>query len=202
MGGRHRRGRRCARAPPADRRRRPQHASRLLHDGRIAYLSDLRRLAAVGVADARATGPAAHRSWPAWKLRDPQWAADGSRVPVGRGPMAARTLAWVDVATRRVTDRCRDDGMRQPRLSPDGGELGVSRDRPRRRDERVDSAAWRPAVQLAADTQAVSYPEWSPMARRSRWNQARRSDAIGVVARDGRTITQLTVERGQSWPHS
>ena len=49
----------------------------------------------------------------------------------------------------------------------------------------------------------MSYPEWSPDGL-SLAVEIKRGDqtVIGVVARDGGPVTQLTVERGQSWPHS
>ena len=53
LGGGCRSGRRGARTAPVDRRRRAQHGSRLLVRRTHRVLSDVRRLAAVGVADAR-----------------------------------------------------------------------------------------------------------------------------------------------------
>ena len=60
-----------------------------------------------------------------------------------------------------------------------------------------------PRVRITSDPEAVSYPEWSPDGL-SLAVEIKRGDQtfIGVVAREGGPVTQLTFERGQSWPHS
>ncbi len=135
---------------------------------------------------------------------DPQWAPDASRVLVGRGPMTARSLAWVDAATRRVTPIAVDvEGMREPRISPDGRELAFHMIAPdgvmNVWTQRLDG----PRVRITSDPEAVSYPDWSPDGL-SLAVEIKRGDQtfIGVVAREGGPVTQLTFERGQSWPHS
>ena len=118
--------------------------------------------------------------------------------------MTARSLAWVDAATRRVTpiDLAVDD-MRHPRISPDGRELAFHVIAPdgvmNVWTQRLDG----PRVRITSDPEAVSYPEWSPDGL-SLAVEIKRGDQtfIGVVAREGGPVTQLTFERGQSWPHS
>ena len=135
---------------------------------------------------------------------NPQWDPDGSRVLVSRGPMSNRSLAWVDIATRRVTpiDVPFID-MQHPRLSPDGRELAFHVIAPdgvmNVWTQRLDG----PRVRITTDPEAMSYPVWSPDGM-SLAVEIKRGDQtfIGVVARDGGPVTQLTEERGQSWPNS
>jgi Tol biopolymer transport system component len=173
------------------------------HDGRIAYFQT-----SVGSppsvwlmredGTARAPLVAGMEAW------DPQWDSDSSRVLVSRGPMAARSLAWVDAATRRVTpiDLAVGD-MRQPRISPDGRELAfhvIASDGVMNVwTQRLDG----PRVRITSDPEAVSYPAWSPDGL-SLAVEVKRGDQtfIGVLAREGGPVTQLTFGRGQSWPHS
>ena len=173
------------------------------NDGRVAYLQ-----AFVGSppsvwlmrddGTARAPLVAGLEAW------NPQWDSDDSRVLVVRPPMTARTLAWVDAATRRVTpiDLAVGD-MQHARLSPDGRELAFHVIAPdgvmNVWTQRLDG----PRVQVTADPEAISYPVWSPDGL-SLAVEIKRGDqtVIGVVARDGGPVTHLTADRGRSWPHS
>lgn len=173
------------------------------NDGRVAYFQ-----AFVGSppsvwlmrddGTARAPLVAGLEAW------NPQWDSDDSRVLVVRAPMTARTLAWVDAATRRVTPLdLAVGGMQHARLSPDGRELAFHVIAPdgvmNVWTQRLDG----PRVQVTADPEAISYPVWSPDGL-TLAVEIKRGDQtfIGVVARDGGPVTQLTFDRGQCWPHS
>src|SRR6185503_12404861 len=56
---------------------------------------------------------------------DPQWDPAGKRILVVRGEAgsAGRELAWVDLASLRLTSIAPVNGMQSPRLSPDGTSL-------------------------------------------------------------------------------
>jgi Tol biopolymer transport system component len=140
---------------------------------------------------------------------DAQWNSDGSRVLVSTGaPSGAWSVQWVDVDTRRMTPTALPAF-----LTPEVGALRLSRDS---RDvafhiiesngamnvwtRHVDGTGGR---RLTADAEAVSYPAWSPDGR-SLAVEIKRGEHthIGVIARDGGPVEQLTNEGGQSWPYS
>jgi Tol biopolymer transport system component/DNA-binding winged helix-turn-helix (wHTH) protein len=134
---------------------------------------------------------------------NPQWDPSAKRVLIVGGP-AGDGFGWVDMDTRRTTKiPLKFADMRHPRLSPDGRELafhviertGVMNVW----TQPLDGAR----VRVTADPEAISYPIWSPDGR-SLAIEIKRGDQthIGVVARGGGAVEQLTAERGQSWPHS
>jgi Tol biopolymer transport system component/DNA-binding winged helix-turn-helix (wHTH) protein len=139
----------------------------------------------------------------------PQWNSDGSRVLVRTfGPSGAESLQWVDVDTRRATPTSLS-ALRPAEV----GDLSLSRDS---RDvafhviesngamnvwtRHLDGTGER---RLTSDTEAVSYPVWSPDGR-SLAVEIKRGEHthIGVIARDGGPVERLTNESGQSWPFS
>ena len=184
-----------------------QHASRLLRRRAHRLLSDVRRLAAVGVADARRRDRRARRSSPGTgSLAIRNGRRTRSRVLVGRGPMTARATwpGWTSrrAASRRSPSLWRACGSRASRrtgaswrftsIAPDG-VMNVW-------TQRLDG----PRVRRSrADPEAVSYPDWSPDGL-SLAVEIKRGDQthIGVVARDGGPVDAADAERGQSWPHS
>jgi Tol biopolymer transport system component/DNA-binding winged helix-turn-helix (wHTH) protein len=136
---------------------------------------------------------------------NPHWDADGKRLLVVRhDPVRELDLAWVDLASRRLTPSgllVKDMGT--PRLSPDGKALAfhhIEKDGVMNVwTSRFDGTR----VRVATDPEAVSYPAWSPDGR-SLAVEIKRGDStqIGVVASAGGPVEILTGERGQSWPHS
>jgi Tol biopolymer transport system component/DNA-binding winged helix-turn-helix (wHTH) protein len=136
---------------------------------------------------------------------NPHWDADGKRVLVVRHDSAREMdLAWVDLASRRLTPSgliVKDMGT--PRLSPDGKALAfhhIEKDGVMNVwTTRFDGTR----VRVATDPEAVSYPAWAPDGR-SLAVEVKRGDStqIGVVASAGGPVELLTSERGQSWPHS
>lgn len=172
-------------------------------DGRIAYMQTaIGSLSSVWVMrdDGSERAPLV-----AAGAGNPHWDADGTRVLVMRqDPASQLDLAWVDLASRRVTPSgllVKDMGT--PRLSPDGKAIAfhhIEKDGVMNVwTSRFDGAR----VRVATDPEAVSYPAWSPDGR-SLAVEIKRGDStqIGVVASAGGPVEPLTSERGQSWPHS
>jgi Tol biopolymer transport system component/DNA-binding winged helix-turn-helix (wHTH) protein len=135
------------------------------------------------------------------------WSGDNRRVLVlcNSGNLEP-TLWWIDVATRRTSPlHVSGDGVRGPHVSPDGRELAFWVLEPNGAmnvwTQAIDGSGSRRRV--TADAEAVTYPSWSPDGR---WLavEIKRGEQthIGVVAKDGGPIEQITNERGQSWPHS
>jgi Tol biopolymer transport system component/DNA-binding winged helix-turn-helix (wHTH) protein len=136
----------------------------------------------------------------------PQWSPDEKRllVTVGTGDRKP-SLAWLDVATRQLTPVALSlEGVLSPHLSPDGRELAFHVI-----DEGGVINVWRqsldggPRRQVTFDTEAMSYPTWSPDGQ-SLVVEIKRGDNthIGIVPKDGGTLEPLVTERGQSWPFS
>ena len=136
---------------------------------------------------------------------NPHWDADGKRLLIVRHD-ASRDLelAWVDLASRRLTSSgLTVKDMATPRLSPDGKALAFHHIQ---KDGVISVWTSRfdgTRVKVATDPEAVSYPAWSPDGR-SLAVEIKRGDStqIGVVASSGGAVELLTSERGQSWPHS
>jgi len=173
-------------------------------DGRVAYLVN-----AVGSLPAvwmmRDDGSDRRPVVPDGGATDPQWDPAGKRILVVRGEAgsAGRELAWVDLASLRLTSIAPVNGMQSPRLSPDGTSLAFfSVDQDGRLSVSVSSfdGARR---RIATDPEAVSYPAWS---RDGAWLavEVKRGDStqVGVVSAAGGPVVLLTSGRGQSFPHT
>lgn len=135
----------------------------------------------------------------------PHWDVDGKRVLVVRDTTpGAADLAWVDVASRRVTPSgLIMKQMGAPQLSPDGKALAFHL-------IEMDGvmSVWTgrfdgTRTKVATDPEAVSYPAWSPDGQ-SLAVEIKRGDSthIGVVRSAGGAVEFLTNDAGQSWPHS
>jgi Tol biopolymer transport system component len=172
-------------------------------DGRIAYMQTaIGSLPSVWMMRDDGT---ARETVVATGAGNPHWNADGTRLLVVRHDAGREMdLAWVDLASRRLTPSgliVRDMGT--PRLSPDGNALAfhhIERDGVMNVwTSRFDGTR----VRVATDPEAVSYPAWSPDGR-SLAVEVKRGDStqIGVVASAGGPVELLTGGRGQSWPHS
>jgi Tol biopolymer transport system component len=135
----------------------------------------------------------------------PEWDRDDSRVlvvrPTGDGKAE---FSWVDVASRRMTSAGLQVGdIRNARLSPDSQRIAFHRMEP---DGTL--SVWTGGFdgsrqRVASDRESVSYPVWS---RDGKWlaMEMKRGDQtqLGVVSSAGGPVTQITTDRGQSWPHS
>jgi Tol biopolymer transport system component/DNA-binding winged helix-turn-helix (wHTH) protein len=138
-----------------------------------------------------------------------QWNSDGSRMLVRTlSASGIGSMQWVDVDTRQVTPASLSafpvrevGGLKLSRDSRDvafhiiesNGAMNVW-------TRHLDGTGER---RLTSDTEAVSYPVWSPDGR-SLAVEIKRGEHtyIGVIGRDGGPVEQLTNEGGQSWPYS
>ena len=135
---------------------------------------------------------------------DPQWDPSAKRILVVRGAGGtARELAWVDLASLRLTPIAPLNGMQSPRLSPDGKSLAFFSVEP---DGRLSVGVWAfdgPRRRIATDPEAVSYPAWSPDGA---WLgvEVKRGETtqVGVVPAAGGPVVLLTSGRGQSFLHT
>ena len=173
-------------------------------DGRLAYLQvPVGTLPSTWIMRDDGTGRAPLQA--GTESFHPQWDVDGTRVLIARNLSGGQAeFAWVDVASRRMTSAglARTD-MRSSRLSPDGRELAFHRI-----EADGKTSVWVGGFDgarrlVATDPEAVSYPAWSPDGQ---WIavEIKRGEMthVGVVARAGGAVQQLTSARGQSWPHS
>jgi Tol biopolymer transport system component/DNA-binding winged helix-turn-helix (wHTH) protein len=172
-------------------------------DGRIVYTQMAVGLA-ISVLVSRDDGSAQAPLIAGTDAWNPQWDPSMKRILIIGGPSGQGRFGWVDVDTRRTTPLPLKIGdMRHPRLSPDGRELAFHVIEP----NGVMNVWTQPLdglrVKVTADTEAVSYPAWSPDGR-SLAVEIKRGDQtnLGVVSRTGGPVEQLTFGRGQSWPHS
>jgi Tol biopolymer transport system component/DNA-binding winged helix-turn-helix (wHTH) protein len=137
---------------------------------------------------------------------NPQWTPDGKRLFVQTGARGQKTrFAWLDVATKQLTPLAiSTDGILSQRLSPDGREIVF---------HVIDAGGvinvWTQVLdggsrkQLTFDSEAMSYPMWSPDGRSLVVEIKRGDDThMGVMSRDGGPVELLVTERGQSWPYS
>jgi Tol biopolymer transport system component/DNA-binding winged helix-turn-helix (wHTH) protein len=136
---------------------------------------------------------------------DPQWDDAGQRMLIVRGgPESGLDLAWVDLASRRVTPTGLGvRNMSNPRLSPDAKTFAFHRIEPNGVLSVWLSTFDGAQTKIATDAEAVSYPAWSPDGQ-SLAVEIKRNDSthIAWLPRAGGPIVQLTNERGQAWPHS
>jgi Tol biopolymer transport system component/DNA-binding winged helix-turn-helix (wHTH) protein len=136
----------------------------------------------------------------------PQWTPDGKRLFVATGARDQKTgFAWLDIATKQLTPiAISSDGVLSQRLSPEGREIAF---------HVIDAGGvinvWTqsldggPRKQVTFDSEAMSYPMWSPDGRSLVIEIKRGDDThMGVVSRDGGPVELLVTERGQSWPYS
>jgi TolB protein len=135
------------------------------------------------------------------------WGHDGKRVLFLRTPGDAEsTLGWIDVSTRRTTPLgLSGEGVRSPRVSPDGRDLAFWSLEPNGAMnvwiQRMAGDAVRRRV--TADAEAIGYPAWSPDGRWLAVEMKRgERTQVGVVSADGGPVEQITNDAGQSWPHS
>jgi Tol biopolymer transport system component len=96
------------------------------------------------------------------------------------------------------------DGVLSPSLSPDGRDIAFHVI-----DEGGVINVWTQSVdggprkQVTFDTEAMSYPTWSPDGKSIVVEIKRGDDTrIGIVSKDGGDVEPLVSERGQSWPFS
>ena len=136
----------------------------------------------------------------------PQWAPNGARLFTQVADFNRKlSFAWLDIATRQLTTAgASADGVLSPNLSPDGREIAFHVI-----DEGGVLNVWRQSVdggprkQVTFDTEAMSYPLWSPDGQ-SIVVEIKRGDHthIGIVPKDGGPLEPLVTQRGQSWPFS
>jgi Tol biopolymer transport system component len=136
---------------------------------------------------------------------NPQWDRSGKRVLMVRSTGGTGLdLIWVDLATRRIVPASIPfTEMSSPRLSPDASALAFHRI-----EKDGSLTVWTAGfdgsrAKVASDSEAVSYPAWSPDGKFLAV-EIKRGDStqIGVVPSGGGAVEQLTEGRGQSWPHS
>jgi Tol biopolymer transport system component/DNA-binding winged helix-turn-helix (wHTH) protein len=134
----------------------------------------------------------------------PSWAPDGTRVLAQRVTSDARTFFWVDLATRQLTPTNLVKNAQSPRLSPDGREIAYwtieANGSANIWTQALDGASPR---RVTADTEAISYPWWSPDGQ---WLSAgiKRGKVthVGVVSKNGGAVEQITNATGLSAPES
>ena len=134
----------------------------------------------------------------------PSWAPDGTRVLVQRHTSGARTLWWVDLATRHLTPTDLVKNMESPRLSPDGREIAYWLI-----EANGSTNIWTQALaggsprRVTADAESISYPWWSPDGQ---WLAVgiKRGEVmhVGVVSKNGGPVEQITNATGLSRPES
>lgn len=177
----------------------PQYSA----DGRIAYQqAPIGSAATVWTVKEDGSGKAA--LIPGIDAFEPQWDLPRGRLLILRGIERGWELAWVDLASRRITPAdIPSHDMLSLRLSPDARSIAfhvIEKD--------GGMSVWTSTLDgrrtlIAKDPEAASYPAWSPDGA---WLavELKRGDStqIGVVRSAGGDVTQLTDVRGQSWPHS
>ena len=139
---------------------------------------------------------------------DPVWARDAARVLAVATTDDASRFIWVDLKSRRQTvvplSPAEVNEIHNARVSPvsdeiayhtvdDGGLMNVW-------IRLLDGSAGR---QITNDSEAISYPAWSPDGKRLAVEIKRgEKTRVGVVSRDGGPVEELVTERGQNWPRS
>ena len=118
----------------------------------------------------------------------------------------ARSLWWVDLATRQLTplalDFARSD--RNPRLSPDGREIAYWKI-----EANGSTNIWTQSLdggsphRVTADAESISYPAWSPDGQWLAVQIKRGKDThVGVVSKNGGPVEQITHATGLSGANS
>jgi serine/threonine protein kinase/Tol biopolymer transport system component len=132
----------------------------------------------------------------------PSWAPDGTKLLAQRVTSTARTLVWIDLATRQLTPTNLQTNMQSPRLSPDGREIAYW-------TIETDGSAniWTQALsggsprRVTADAEAITYPWWSPDGQWLAVTMKRGTVThVGVVPKEGGAVEQITDETGLSAP--
>ena len=134
----------------------------------------------------------------------PSWAPDGTRVLAARDASEARTLWWVDLATRHLTPTNLGKNMESPRLSPNGREIAYWTI-----EANGSANIWTQALEggtphrVTADAEAISYPWWSPNGQWLAVGIKRgKVTHVGVVSKNGGPVEQITNATGLSAPGS
>ncbi len=134
----------------------------------------------------------------------PSWAPDGTRVLVQRDTSGARTLWWVDLATRHLTPTALVKNMQSPRLSPDGREIAYWMI-----ETNGATNIWTQALEggsprrVTADAESIFYPWWSPDGQWLAVGIKRgKVTHVGVVSKNGGPVEQITNATGLSAPES
>jgi Tol biopolymer transport system component len=181
----------------------PRHS----RDGRIAFNQyAVGQRATVWVMNEDGSNRAPLAVGPNVAVLAPQWAPDATRIFTLLADLNRKfSYAWLDVATSRLTPiPITADGALSPSVSPDGREVafhvidegGVLNVW----TQRIDGG---PRQQVTFDTEAMSYPTWSPDGQSIVLEIKRGDDThIGIVPKDGGAVQPLVTERGQSWPFS
>jgi Tol biopolymer transport system component len=181
----------------------PRHS----HDGRIAFNQyAVGQRPTVWVMNEDGSNRVALAVGPNVAVLAPQWAPDARRIFTLLADLNRKfSFAWLDVATSRLIPiPVTADGALSPSLSPDGREVafhvidesGVLNVW----TQRIDGG---PRKQVTFDSEAMSYPTWSPDGQ-SIVVEIKRGDHthMGIVGRDGGPVELLVTEQGQSWPFS
>jgi Tol biopolymer transport system component/DNA-binding winged helix-turn-helix (wHTH) protein len=135
----------------------------------------------------------------------PQWPPGNTRLFVTTSaPDRKPAFAWLDLATRQISQIAPGDGALSARLSPDGRHIAFHViDEGGVLNVWTQSLEGGPRKQITFDTEAMSYPMWSPDGKSLVIEIKRGDDThMGVVSRDGGPVELIVTERGQSWPYS
>ena len=175
--------------------------------GRIAYQQEAAgRAISSWVMDDDGGNKEALAVQPSATVRMPQWGPDGKRAMalVDDTAPSRPYLAWIDLTTRRTTRLARHQAAGPPNLAPDGQQIAfhvIGSDGVMNVwIQRIDDGSMR---QITFDREAVTFPRWSADGQ---WLAVtiKRGDRThaGIIPALGGELTQLTSDRGQSWPYS
>ena len=172
-------------------------------DGRLAY-QQVPIGSVSGIWTIKEDGSGKSALLPGTEAFDPQWDRAGGRMLIRRPGSGGATMAWVDLASRRITpvDLPIAD-MLSTRLSPDAMSIAFHQIEQDGRMSVSTATFDGRRTRIAEDAEAVSYPVWSPDGA---WLavELKRGDStqIAVVPASGGPAVQLTDARGQSWPYT
>ena len=172
-------------------------------DGRVAYQQvPIGSVSGIWTMKEDGSGKAAFL--PGSEAFDPQWDRAGGRMLLRRPEGDGAKMAWVDVASRRITpvDLPVAD-MLSTRLSPDATSIAFHQIEQNGRMSVWTTTFDGRRTKIAEDAEAVSYPVWSPDGA---WLavELKRGDSTqtAFVPAAGGPVVQLTDARGQSWPYT